>query len=144
MIVLAGAKLDRPKGLINDAYQRKQQALEHKNRTGRADSNHGRKNGRTRKICSLSRREKQEIVQLAGVPKRYRGRYSYSVEIGLDDSINIYFGGIGRPTGPKHGHYVIDINGIMTYRRERGKPHGSKNFLTGGRAIFLPYVLKAA
>lgn len=40
----------------------------------------------------------------------------------------IYFGGVGKPDGPGHGHYVMDQKGNVTYRREPFDPHGAQNF----------------
>ena len=45
-----------------------------------------------------------------------------------DGITNIYFGGIGKPNGTGHGHYAMDRNGNVTYRREPFDPHGTQNF----------------
>lgn len=45
-----------------------------------------------------------------------------------DGNTNIYFGGIGKPDGPGHGHYVMDQYGTVTYMRNPSDPHGTQNF----------------
>ena len=45
-----------------------------------------------------------------------------------DGNINIYFGGTGKSNGTGHGHYAMDRNGNVTYRREPFDPHGTQNF----------------
>lgn len=129
-----GARFNRSFNLVNDAFQRSQQALrqnEHIHRCiERLNSNHGRARSREKRDHCPALISKQRIVQLSGVPKRYRN--NASVEVGFDGTINIIFGGQKRPRGPKHGHYVIDKHGMMIYRRERGKPHGPQNYLAVG------------
>ncbi len=70
--------------------------------------------------------EKRSIAQRAGVPSRYLD----DVYVSTDSSgtSNIYFGGVGAPDGPGHGHYCIDSSGKITYRRDPFDPHGSHNF----------------
>ena len=70
--------------------------------------------------------EKRSIAQRAGVPSRYLD----DVYVSTDSSgtSNIYFGGVGAPDGPGHGHYSIDSSGKVTYRRDPFDPHGSHNF----------------
>ena len=46
---------------------------------------------------------------------------------------NIYFGGVGKPDGLGHGHYVMDPGGNVTYRRDPFDPHGAQNFEPGGK-----------
>ena len=62
----------------------------------------------------------------AGVPHQYHD----NVWISTDSSgnTNIYFGGVGKPNGPGHGHYVMDRNGNVTYKRDPFDPHGAQNF----------------
>ena len=42
---------------------------------------------------------------------------------------HIFFGGIGKPAGPKHGHYVINYDNKVVYRREPFAAHGKHNFV---------------
>ena len=71
--------------------------------------------------------EKRSIAQRAGVPSRYLD----DVYVSTDSSgtSNIYFGGVGAPDGPGHGHYSIDSSGKVTYRRDPFDPHGSHNYV---------------
>ena len=79
------------------------------------------------KSTSRKRSEsKKSIAARAGVPFQYRDNVWISKE--SDGNINIYFGGIGKPDGPGHGHYVMDQNGNVTYRRDPFDPHGAQNF----------------
>jgi hypothetical protein len=41
---------------------------------------------------------------------------------------NIYFGGVGKPNGPGHGHYAMDRSGKVTYQRDPFDMHGGQNF----------------
>jgi hypothetical protein len=45
-----------------------------------------------------------------------------------DGSTSIYFGGIGRPDGEGHAHYVVDRFGNITYRRDPFSERGPQNF----------------
>lgn len=72
------------------------------------------------------RDDKRSIAARAGVPPHYRDNVWISKE--PDGAINIYFGGVGEPNGLGHGHYVMDRNGKVTYRREPFDPHGSQNY----------------
>ena len=72
------------------------------------------------------RKEKKSIAEKAGVPLEYRDDVWISKE--SDGNINIYFGGVGKPDGPGHGHYVMDQHGTVTYRRKPFDPHGTQNF----------------
>ena len=79
------------------------------------------------KSANRKRREdKKSIAAKAGVPFQYRDNVWISKD--SDGNTNIYFGGIGKPDGPGHGHYVMDQNGNVTYRREPFDPHGAQNF----------------
>ncbi len=134
MVLEPGARFSRSFNLLNDAFQRKQQAIGQKEYAHkcieRFNSNRGRARSREKKGVFPVFLDKQRIIQLAGVPKRHRN--NASVEVEPDGAINIIFGGLRRPCGPKHGHYVINKHGIMIYRRERGKPHGPHNYLAVG------------
>ena len=48
----------------------------------------------------------------AGVPIQHRNNVVVSTD--TDGNTNIYFGGVGAPDGPGHGHYVLDGNGNVT------------------------------
>ena len=75
-----------------------------------------------RKRCE----DKKSIAAKAGVPLQYRNNVWISKE--SDGNTNIYFGGVGKPDGPGHGHYVMDQHGTVTYRRDPFNPHGAQNF----------------
>ena len=72
------------------------------------------------------RKEKKSIAEKAGVPSQYRDNVWISKD--SDGNTNIYFGGLGKPDGPGHGHYVMDQHGTVTYRRDPFDPHGTQNF----------------
>lgn len=73
------------------------------------------------------------IAAKAGVPYQYRDNVYISKD--PDGTINIFFGGFGKPDGPGHGHYSMDNSGKVTYKRDPLDEHGSKNF-TGANGIF--------
>ena len=60
---------------------------------------------------------------------------AYSVWVSTDSNgnTNIYFGGVGKPNGPGHGHYVMDRSGKVTYKRDPFDPHGAQNFEGPGK-----------
>lgn len=73
-------------------------------------------NARLKKVKAESknrREEKKTIAAKAGVPYQYRNNVWISEQ--LDGTINIYFGGAGRPNGPGYGHYIVDRNGEVMY-----------------------------
>jgi hypothetical protein len=75
--------------------------------------------------------DKRSIAERAGVPYQYLDKVYVSKD--TNGSTNIYFGGMGDPNGPGHGHYVMDRNGNITYRREPYEEHGGKNFTESQR-----------
>lgn len=70
--------------------------------------------------------DKAAVAARAGVPYRYRDNVWISKQ--PDGTVNIYFGGVGEPNGPGHGHYVMDRSGEVTYKRDPFDPHGAHNF----------------
>ncbi len=72
------------------------------------------------------RNDKKLIAAKAGVPHQYQDNVWISTDSG--GNTNIYFGGVGSPNGPGHGHYVMDRNGSVTYKRDPFDPHGAQNF----------------
>ena len=72
------------------------------------------------------REDKKAIAEKAGVPHQYRDNVWISKQ--PDGTINIYFGGVGKPNGPGHGHYVMDRSGKVTYKRDPHDEHGAQNF----------------
>ena len=84
------------------------------------------------KIEGQKRREdKKSIASKAGVPHQYRDNVWVSTD--SSGSTNIYFGGVGKPNGPGHGHYVMDRSGKVTYKRDPFDPHGAQNFTENQR-----------
>lgn len=71
---------------------------------------------------------KRAIAEKAGVPYQYRDNIWVPKEDSAG-SVNIYFGGAGRPDGPGHGHYTLDRSGNVTYKREPYASHGAHNFI---------------
>lgn len=72
------------------------------------------------------RDDKKSIATKAGVPHKYRDNVWISTD--GNGNTNIYFGGVGKPNGPGHGHYVMDRSGKVTYKRDPFDPHGAQNF----------------
>ena len=72
------------------------------------------------------REDKKSIAAKAGVPYQYHDNVWVSTD--SSGNTNIYFGGVGKPNGPGHGHYVMDRNGNVTYKRDPFDPHGAQNF----------------
>lgn len=70
--------------------------------------------------------DKRRLAEQAGVPHQYLDDVWVSTQ--PDGSVNIYFGGMGGPDGPGHGHYAMDPSGNVTYQREPSEDHGSQNF----------------
>lgn len=70
--------------------------------------------------------DKRSLAEKAGVPHQYRDNVRVSTE--RDGTVNIYFGGVGEPNGPGHGHYVMDSYGKVTYKRDPHDSHGKENF----------------
>jgi hypothetical protein len=70
--------------------------------------------------------DKRQIAEKAGVPYQYLDNVWVSTD--ASGNINIYFGGVGTPDGLGHGHYAVDRQGKVIYRREPFDPHGAQNF----------------
>ena len=81
-------------------------------------------------LKSASRKKRKELAAKAGVPLQYQDDVWISTE--PNGNVNIYFGGVDKPDGPGHGHYVMDRNGALIYRRNPFEPHGPQNFESGG------------
>lgn len=73
-------------------------------------------------------------AEKAGVPFQYRNNVHVSVK--PDGTVNVYFGGVGTPDGPGHGHYVLSPSGTVTYRRDPFDPHGAHNFTSNQADYF--------
>lgn len=118
------AELDRLKVAQDVAFQRKQNAYQAQQaacvKAFKTRLEQVRASGKKR------REDKKSIAEKAGVPFQYRDNVWISKD--SDGNTNIYFGGVGKPDGPGHGHYVMDQNGNVTYRREPFDPHGAQNF----------------
>lgn len=72
------------------------------------------------------REDKKSIAAKAGVPHQYHNNVWVSTD--LNGNTNVYFGGLGKPNGPGHGHYVMDHSGKVTYKRDPFDAHGAQNF----------------
>jgi archaellum component FlaC len=70
--------------------------------------------------------DNRSLAEQAGVPREYLDDVWVSID--AVGNVNIYFGGVGEPVGPGHGHYVMDATGTVTYRRDVGNAHGGHNF----------------
>lgn len=78
-----------------------------------------------------NKNDKRSIAEKAGVPYQYLDKVYVSKD--ANGNTNIYFGGVGEPNGPGHGHYVVDRSGMVTYKREPFDPHGVQNFEGAGK-----------
>lgn len=70
--------------------------------------------------------ERRALARQAGVPLQYLNNVWVTPK--TDGTTHIYFGGVGKPAGPGHGHYVMDKRGTLTYQREPFTPHGTQNY----------------
>lgn len=77
-------------------------------------------------LKSASRKRRKEIAAKAGVPIKHQDDVWISTE--PNGNVSIYFGGVDKPDGLGHGHYVMDRNGAVIYRRDPFTPHGAHNF----------------
>lgn len=67
------------------------------------------------------------LARQAGVPSQYLD--DLEVQREHNGVVNFYFGGIGAPDGPGHGHYVLDTKtGDVIYARDPHRDHGAQNF----------------
>lgn len=78
-----------------------------------------------------NKNDKRSIAEKAGVPAQYLDKVYVSKD--ANGNTNIYFGGVGEPNGPGHGHYVVDRSGKVTYKRDPYEEHGGKNFTEAQR-----------
>jgi hypothetical protein len=85
--------------------------------------------------CLKSLSEKQQDLELcisqlgllAGVDERYLDSLKIVLRF---DVIDFYFGGLNRPDGEEHGHYVMALSdGSVVYRRDPGAPRGVHNYV---------------
>ena len=118
------AELDRLKVAQDVAFQRKQNAYQAQ-QTACVKAFKTRLE-QVRASSKKRRKEKKSIAEKAGVPLQYQDNVLISTD--PDGITNIYFGGIGKPNGTGHGHYAMDRNGNVTYRRDPFDPHGAQNF----------------
>lgn len=81
---------------------------------------------RVRAEGKRKREDKRAVAERAGVP--YQCRDNVWTLTDAAGNTNIYFGGVGDPNGPGHGHYVMDRNGTVTYKRDPFDPYGAQNF----------------
>lgn len=70
--------------------------------------------------------DRQALARQAGVPAQYLDNVWVSED--PNGNTNIYFGGVGKPNGPNHGHYVLSREGKVTYKRDPFDSHGAQNF----------------
>lgn len=81
-------------------------------------------------LKAYNARRREGILTVAiyvGVPSRYLDKVWVAPR--RKGGHNIYFGGVDGPFGHGHGHYAVDEEGMMTYERDPGEPHGAHNFL---------------
>ncbi|TAK89220.1 hypothetical protein EPO04_03955 [Patescibacteria group bacterium] len=72
-------------------------------------------------VLEASRRD---VAFKAGVQ-----HYGHDVKVvHKDNKTHVYFGGVGRPDGAGHAHYVLDEFGNIEYRRDPFQERGPHNF----------------
>lgn len=81
---------------------------------------------RLERVKAERKADNRAIAEQAGIPYQYRDDIRVSRD--ASGNTNIYFGGMGQPDGPGHGHYVLDAAGKVTYRRDPFDEHGTHNF----------------
>ena len=92
------------------------------------------------RVCQkLLDKKGQQLEQCAAQLGRFAGvdeSYGDSLKVVLRvDVIDFYFGGLDRPDGEDHGHYVMAFDtGDVMYRRDPGEPRGAHNYIDSGLA----------
>ncbi|HEX4662370.1 MAG TPA: hypothetical protein VH144_02020 [Candidatus Saccharimonadales bacterium] len=126
----AKAEFDRAKAEFNHAKaDHEQKQAEFKRLKAEFESTKQAFRSRLEKVKAEGQRkrdDKRSIAQRAGVPSQHLD--NVWVSRAADGTTNIYFGGVGKPNGPGHGHYAMDSSGNVTYRRDPFDPHGAQNF----------------
>ena len=121
-------------GRAKDEYEQAKAAHEHANnafKSAKTEFNEAAKAFQARlselKADFAKKKENNRaIAAKAGVPYQYRDNVYVSKD--TDGTVSIYFGGIGRPDGLGHEHYVMDSLEKVLYRRDPFDPHGAHNF----------------
>jgi len=72
----------------------------------------------------LSTKRRDTAVK-AGTPRQYWD--SVKVVEETSGNTSVYFGGVGKPDGVGHAHYVVDRFGNLTWRREPNESRGRHN-----------------
>lgn len=70
---------------------------------------------------------KEDALRMTEVPDEYQD--DAFLRHNDDGSMDIFYGGVGEPNGPGHGHHHYDPSGEKTYQREPFDPHGAQNFV---------------
>lgn len=126
----AKAYFDRGKevcGILEAEHEQKRAAFQHAKADCTAATKAFKKRLATVKAEQKRKRsDKRSTAERAGVPSIYLDDVWVSRE--SNGTVSIYFGGVGRSNGPGHGHYVMDRDGNVTYRRDPFDPHGAQNF----------------
>jgi len=86
--------------------------------------------------------DKRALAEKAGVPFQYRDNVYVSRQ--PDGTVSIYFGGMGSPDGPGHGHFVLSASGTVTYKRDPFDEHGAQNYSDAHRDYSEVIVSEAA
>lgn len=69
--------------------------------------------------------ERRDTAVRAGTPRQYWDNVKVVEE--ASGNTSVYFGGVGKPDGPGHAHYVVDRFGNLTWRREPNESRGRHN-----------------
>jgi hypothetical protein len=67
------------------------------------------------------------LISQAGIPSDYV-QQCWTRPMS-DGTVHFYFGGIGLPDGPEHGHRKMSAEGSITYAREPFEPRGAHNHI---------------
>lgn len=82
----------------------------------------------------LNPEKEYELAKQSGVPTQYL--HAMTVRYLISGDIDFFFGGMGDPIGPGHGHYVVSRDGTVKYRRDPLDYHLSRKFIYGDGDYF--------
>lgn len=87
------------------------------------------------RLCRQITCDKRYRMRQAGVPRQFVNAVRISKN--ADETMHLYFGGIGAPGGKGHAHYVIDPQGVLLYKRDPSAARGLQNFTWEGMQRYM-------
>ena len=76
--------------------------------------------------------ERTRVLKIAEIPPKFKG--GAKVLKNIDNQFDIYYGGIDKPDGDKHGHAVVEPDGVVSYHRKPGGIHKPEEDFTSDKA----------